>query len=115
MLIAKINPVATFISQDGPFSDPVTITAEYITALARPYIAGASKTNFEIQFGNYTPEITGDESKPATFSNVQSSQLTLSAEELSQWGLDDSALLEAVALKLGTSVVETVEVLENRF
>lgn len=115
MLLAKINPAATFISQDGPFAQPTTITAEYLTALARPYVAGASKTNFEIQFGNYNPEVTGDEPQPATFSNVRSSQLTLSAEELSQWGLDDSVLLEAVALKLGTSVVETVEVPENRF
>lgn len=112
MLLAKINPAATFTSQDGPFAQPTIITADYLTALARPYVAGADKTNFEIQFGTYVPAVDG---QPAKFNRVQSSQLTLSAEELAQWGLDDSALLEAVALKLGTAVVETVEVEGNQF
>lgn len=115
MLLAKINPSATFTSQDGPFAQPTIATAEYLTALARPYIAGAFITHFEVQFGNYIPETTGEQSQPASFSRVQSSQLVLSAEELSQWGLDDTALLEAVALKLGTSVVETIEVEGNYF
>ena len=112
MLLAKINPVATFTSQDGPFAQPTIITTDYLTALARPYVAGADKTNFEIQFGSYT---LATEGQIAKFNRVQSSQLTLSAEELAQWGLDDSALLEAVALKLGTAVVETVEVEGNYF
>jgi len=55
MLIAKINPVATFTSQDEPFAQPTVVTADYLTALARPYVAGAFETNFEIQFGTYTP------------------------------------------------------------
>lgn len=115
MLLAKINPAATFTSQDSPFSQPTVTTVEYLTALARPYVAGASETNFEIQFGNYIPAIEGEQPQPASFLRLQSSQLTLSAEELSQWGLNDSALLDAVALKLGTTVVETVEVSENQF
>lgn len=112
MLLAKINPAATFTSQDGPFAQPTIITAEYLTALARPYVAGADKTNFEIQFGNYVPAIDG---QPAKFNRVQSSQLVLSAEELASWGTDDAVLLDAVASKLGTAVVETVEVEGNQF
>jgi len=112
MLIAKINPAATFTSQDGPFAQPTIITADYLTALARPYVAGASKTNFEIQFGTYTPAVEGE---PAKFNRVQSSQLVLTSQELASWGEDDSALLEAVASKLGTSVVETVDVEGNNF
>lgn len=115
MLLAKINPAATFTSQDGPFAQPTIITAEYLTALARPYVAGASNTNFEIQFGNYIPAVDGEQAQPAKFNHVQSSQLVLSAQELASWGLDDSALLEAIALKLGTAVVETVEVAGNQF
>lgn len=112
MLLAKINPAATFTSQDGPFAEPTIITAEYLTALARPYVAGADKTNFEIQFGSYTAATEGQIAK---FNRVQSSQLVLSAEELASWGTDDSVLLEAVASKLGTAVVETVEVVGNHF
>jgi hypothetical protein len=115
MLLAKINPAATFTSQSGPFAEPTIITADYLTALARPYVAGASKTNFEIQFGTYAPAIEGEQPQPAKFNRVQSSQLVLTSEELSSWGADDSALLEAVALKLGTAIVETVEVKDNQF
>jgi hypothetical protein len=112
MLLAKINPAATFTSQDGPFAQPTIVTADYLTALARPYVAGADKTNFEIQFGTYVPAVDG---QPAKFNRVQSSQLVLSAQELASWGTDDSVLLDAVASKLGTAVVETVEVEGNQF
>jgi hypothetical protein len=112
MLLAKINPAATFISQDSPFAQPTTTTADYLTALARPYAAGASQTNFEVQFGTYTPAV---ESQPARFNRIQSSQLVLTSQELASWGEDDSVLLEVVASKLGTSVVETVEVEGNNF
>lgn len=124
MLLAKINPAATFTSQNGPFAQPTIITAEYFTALARPYVAGATQTNFEVMFGNYTPAVEGVEAsegvdavqaQAASFQNVQSSQVVLSAEELASWGTDDSVLLEAIASKLGTSVVETVVVEGNRF
>lgn len=112
MLLAKINPAATFTSQDGPFAQPTIITADYLTALARPYVAGADKTNFEIQFGTYVPAVEGQSAK---FNRVQSSQLVLTADELASWGTDDIDLLDAVASKLGTSVVETVEVDGNNF
>lgn len=112
MLLAKISPAATFTSQDGPFAQPTIVTAEYLTALARPYAAGASKTNFEVRFGTYK---SATESAPSTFISISSSQLTLSAEELASWGTDDSVLLDAIATKLGTSVVETVVVEGNHF
>ena len=112
MLLAKIDPAATFTSQDGPFAQPTIITADYLTALARPYVAGASQTNFEIQFGTYIPAVDG---KPAKFNRVQSSQLVLTSQELASWGTDDIALLDVVASKLGTAVVETTEVEGNNF
>ena len=124
MLLAKISPAATFTSQDGPFAQPTIVTAEYLTALARPYVAGAAQTNFEIMFGSYTPAVVGVEASEgveavqaqrAHFERVQSSQTVLTAEELSAWGTDDSVLLDAIASKLGTSVVETVVVEGNQF
>jgi len=115
MLLAKINPAATFTSQDGPFAQPTIITADYLTALARPYVAGAAQTNFEIQFGTYTPAVKGEQPQPANFNRIQSSQLVLTSQDLASWGEDDSALLDVVASKLGTSVVETVDVEVNNF
>lgn len=124
MLLAKISPAATFTSQDGPFAQPTVKTAEYLTAAARPYVAGAAQTNFEVVFGNYTPAVEAVpasegvpavQAQPASFDRIQSSQVVLSAEELASWGLDDSVLLGAVASKLGTSVVETVTITANMF
>lgn len=123
MLLAKINPAASFTSQSGPFTASETITADYLTALARPYIAGASQTNFEVLFGTYTPAVAGVEAsegveavneQPAKFNHIQSSQVILTAEELANWGTDDSVLLSAVASKLGTSVVSTATVDSSR-
>jgi hypothetical protein len=118
MLLAKINPAASFTSQDGPFAQPTVITAEYLSAAARPYVAGASQTNFEVVFGTYTPSVEaleGVQAQSAKFNRVQSSQVVLSAEELASWGTDDSVLLDAIAAKLGTSVTETVTVTGNMF
>lgn len=117
MLLAKISPAASFTSQDGPFAQPTIVTADSLTAIARPYVAGASKTNFEVIFGTYTPAVEASEgvvAQSAKFGRVQSSQVVLSAEELSSWGTDDSVLLEAIAAKLGTSVVETVVIEGNQ-
>jgi hypothetical protein len=124
MLLAKISPAASFTSQDGPFAQPTIITADHLTALARPYVAGALQTTFEIQFGTYTAAIAGVEAsegveavqaKPAHFKHINSSQLVLNALELTSWGTDDSVLLKAIASKLGTSIVETVVVEGNHF
>lgn len=124
MLLAKISPAATFTSQENPFAQPTTITAEYLTAAARPYVAGAAQTNFEVIFGSYVPAVAGVEAsegvdavqaKPAQFVRIQSSGVVLSAEELASWGTDDSVLLDAIASKLGTSVAETVVVEGNMF
>lgn len=119
MLIAKITPAATFTAQSGPFAQPETITADYLAAMARPYLAGAAFTNFEVQFGTFTPAIQAVEAsegieaiqgQPARFQHIQSTQVRLSAEELANWGTDDSTLLQAIATKLGTEVVETATV-----
>jgi hypothetical protein len=123
MLLAKINPAASFTSQSGPFTASETITADYLTALARPYLAGATQTNFEVQFGTYTPAVAGVgasegveaiNAQPSKFNHIQSSNVTLTAAELANWGTDDSVLLSVVAAKLGTSVVSTATVDASR-
>lgn len=122
MLIAKISPAATFTAQSGPFAQPEIIAADYLAAMARPYLAGAASTNFEVQFGTFIPAVQAVEAsegieavqrQPARFQHIQSTQVRLSAEELANWGTDDSVLLEAIATKLGTEVVETVVVESN--
>jgi hypothetical protein len=112
MLYAKINPKASFVKQEGPFTAPVTIEAEFLTALARPYIPGATQTNFEVQFGN---AVLNEEGVVVGINNVSNSNVVLTAVELVNWGVDDSVLLEAVAAKLGTSVESVIDVAGNQY
>jgi hypothetical protein len=106
MLYAKINPKASFVQQEGPFTAPITIEAEYLTALARPYAAGALETNFEVPFCN---PVLNEEGIIISMTQVSNISLVLTAEELVDWGTDDSVLLEVIADKLGTTIESTIE------
>jgi hypothetical protein len=110
MLLAKISPVAKQIVQTTPF-ETTEVSAEYMSALARPYALGSSKVNFEVVFGNLVelPVLDSEEVKQE-FVRVTSSQVLLEDEEIGSWGTDDSVILSAIASKLGTSVVSTLVV-----
>lgn len=112
MIYAKINPKASFVQQTGPFTPSVTVEAEYFTALARPYALGESQTNFQIQFGN---AVLNEEGIITSINQVSSSSLVLTAEELVDWGTDDSILLEVIATKLGTSVESVINLEDNPY
>lgn len=114
MLLAKISPAAKQIVQTSPFESS-EVTAEYMSALARPYALGASKVNFEVVFGNLVESPKpGSEELVQQFVRVTSSSVVLEGEELASWGTDDLVVLNAIAAKLGTSIVSTL-VVENEF
>jgi hypothetical protein len=106
MLYAKISPSAKAIHQSTPFTS-VTTEADYMTVLARPYGAGATKVNFEILFGTITNNGPKGEQK---FTSVTSSNMTLQGEELSQWGTNDEVVLQIVANKLNVSVLSYITI-----
>jgi ribosome biogenesis protein Nip4 len=110
MLIAKITPAAKQIVQTTPF-ETSEISAEYMAAIARPYALGASKVNFEVVFGNLVESTRpGSEEVTQQFVRVTNTNVELEGEALASWGTDDSVILNAIAAKLGTSVVSTVSV-----
>jgi hypothetical protein len=111
MLIAKINPPAIKIVESSPFTS-TTINLEYMTAVARPYIPGASSTNFQIQFGNV---VLDGNNVPVKFNNESNTQLSMTSEELITWGVNDNVLLELIATKLGVSILEIVDVSGSNF
>ena len=105
MLVAKINPAASFANQENAFTI-TTLYANSIAVIARPYVLGTTKeVAFEVAFGNVVVAEDGTKS----FVNVFSSEAVLNQEELGEWS-DDLSVLNAVAAKLGTSV-ESSEVL----
>jgi len=102
MIYAKINPIATVVRQINPFS-ATTVTADTMTAIARPYILGADKTRFEVKYGN----VTLDQNSIVTkFTDVLNSECILTSQQLSEWGADDSTVLHAIATSLNISVTE---------
>jgi len=109
MLYAKIEPTAKINKKDNPFISS-TREVNYMTVVARPYAAGSSIVNFEIQFGelqyDYEQNITG-------FELVSSMNTSLTRDELSTWGTDDSVLLTLIATKIGTNAISFYEVSEN--
>ena len=111
MIIGKINPTATKIEQVNPFSS-ITHNLEYMTAIARPYVPGASKTEFEVQFGNV---ITDNEGNVIEFNGMSSEMMILTKDDLSTWGTNDETLLNIVASKLNVSITQFVDFKSRRF
>ena len=104
MIFAKINPAAARVNQIDPFTS-TTVTGSYMTAIARPYALGAKETRFEVKFG----QVEFDENNQVTrYQDVVSSGLTMTSEELANWGSDDSAVLSAIASKLKVTIEEVV-------
>lgn len=110
MLFGKINPPASTVHQVSPFSS-TTQTAELMAAIARPYLLGSSKVNFEVIFGN--GDISGD--TVTNFISVTNSNITLGKSSLESWGLDDSIILSEIATQMGTNVVEILTGTTNNY
>lgn len=109
MLYSKINPAATYTTQVSPFS-ATTTQCSYMTAYARPYAVGAEQTNFQVQFGN---EIKNGEGVVIGVTNEFSTNLTMTASELVNWGTDDTVVLTEIAKKIGTTATEFIEIPNN--
>jgi len=105
MLLAKINPAAEKITEVSPFIS-TSITLDYMTAIARPYAAGATQTRFVIEFGEIT-EVNG---VVTSFNSKTQTNLTLTSEELSTWGTNDEVLLSIIAGKLEVIIESYVTV-----
>jgi hypothetical protein len=105
MLLSKINPAAEKVTEVTPFSS-TTMSLEYMTAIARPYVAGGSQTNFVVEFGT----ITEVEGIVTSFTTRTQTNITLTSDELSTWGTNDEVLLSIIAAKLNVSVVSYINV-----
>jgi hypothetical protein len=76
-----------------------------MTAVARPYKLGAASTKFEVMYGNITQDSTGN---VTAFQRIMQQEVTLTSDQLTTWGLDDSAVLYVIATQIGTTVTGIV-------
>jgi hypothetical protein len=109
MLIAEITPAAKKVVGNDPFN-LTTQDLSFMSVIARPYVAGASKVNFQVNYGEM---VTNGENK--SFIQGNSSRVELTSEELSNWGTDDSVLFSIIASKLNLTIVRTHEVNDSMF
>jgi hypothetical protein len=106
VIFGKINPVIQIAEQTSLFNPtPSFKTGEYMTAVANPYILGTNEVDFRVIYGNC---VFNDLGEVVQFVSIYTDQVTLSGDVISTWGVDDSVILNAIALKQGTSVVQIV-------
>lgn len=106
MLLGKLAKPAVKIYQNGAF-DNISVNAEYIVVSAQKYVIGQDRVTFEIRFGNIVTEKEHDK-EVERFDNLLRDTLTMTTEELSAWGTDDSVLLDLIANKIGNNLLEKV-------
>lgn len=105
MLFAKISPQAQIINQITPFSSETTY-CEYMGVIARPYVLGTEVVNFEIQYGNL---VFDELLNPINYIYVKSYVITLSGDQLNNWGIDDRYIFEEIAGILGIQILNYVD------
>jgi hypothetical protein len=115
MLIAEISPAAQIVTESNPFA-PVTTEAAYMAAIARPYALGATTVNFQVTYGLLVPATEGTpEGTLPSFQGLFNTSVTLSGDQLTSWGIDDTIILEEIATVVGTTIVQTITVQSNDF
>ena len=110
MIFAKISPEAIKPTHLNPFTI-TQVTGSYMVAAATPYNLGASLVNFSIDYGNIEFNEFGT---PIRFTSILTSSIDLAGDELSGWGEDDATILNILASREGTTIIETITVQDNK-
>lgn len=102
MLLGKLETPAIKVYQNGAFSTNA-VSAEYMVVSTEKFVIGEDKTSFELRFGNVITE-----NEKERFDILLRESLQMTSEELATWGTDDSVLLDIIAAKLGTTIIEKI-------
>jgi hypothetical protein len=102
MLFGKISPQAVIPQMITPFQQ-TELVADYITAIAEPYILGTNVVNFHVKYGNFN---YNQENVPVSFETLHQVYVTLSGETIADWGTDDTTILVAIATEQGATITQ---------
>lgn len=102
MLLGKLETPAIKVYQEGAFNTTAA-SAEYMVVSTERYVIGNPDVFFELRFGNII--IENDKER---FDILLRENVKMTSDELSEWGTDDSVLLDIIAAKLGTSITEKI-------
>lgn len=121
MLVAKINPPAKRVIQTSPFTVD-EFTGEYMVVKCIDLVIGGSSNSptdevkFTIKFGNLSNLTNPDGSLGrAKLDEVLFTTVTLTQQEVSDWGTDDSIIFNKIAQKLGFSVISIQSIEDMAF
>ena len=120
MLVARVNPPAKKVFQTSPFTQ-VEVEGDLMIAKCSNLVVGAmsgtqnDEITFQVRFGKikYEKNPDGTDGNP-TFDIVVVTRVNFTAQEMADWGTDDSIVYDKIAEKLGFDVVST-EVMNIRF
>jgi uncharacterized GH25 family protein len=108
MLLVKLKTPVEKIYQ-GEGLSTITVTAEYLSSQVENYTMGQLKTQFYYKIG----KVTFKDGKPLKFDPVIKGYITVSVEDLEEWGTDDFIALQAVAKNLNIEIEDTPILLEK--
>jgi hypothetical protein len=104
MIFAKVSPPQSLTVQVTA-KDLVTITAEYITAIAQPYPLGADFVKFKVLYCDIS---FNEDNYPVDYEDLAFERITLTSDQLKSWGSDDTVILRELARQLEMSIIRFV-------
>jgi hypothetical protein len=111
MLFGKISPQAVIPKMITPF-EQTEIVAEYIAAIATPYILGTHFVDFRVMYGN---PVYNDENVMIHYNIIHETYVRLSGQEIEDWGTDDTVVLSTIATLEGTTITQFENWFPNNF
>jgi hypothetical protein len=111
MLFGKISPKAIIPQMITPF-EQTEIVAEYITAIATPYILGSNLVEFKVMYGN---PVYNEENVVTHYAIIYEKYVNLSGQAIEDWGTDDTSILTVIATEQGTTITEFENWFPNNF
>ena len=109
MLYARIQNPAQIHKQDGPYLFDI-VSSDIMLVSVGNYTINFDSLVFRIDFGRFQSPESSEGPAPSLFVSDFSMEMTLTSEDLSTWGIDDTEVLHIVAEKIGTSVLEVIEI-----
>ena len=100
MYYAQINPITV---ESSIYKK--TIEVSYISICVTPYFLGSVSSTFTVRYGNVILDSIGNVKK---FNQIATSKITLDADKLSTWGLDDTIIMNYITEILNLQIIKIV-------
>lgn len=106
-LLAKINPPLYRVEQTEQFGQNVNwVLADYMLVKANPYVLGSNSVDFSVSFVQY---LTDEDT--TSIKTIHRDRVSLSGEEIEDWGTDDTTIFSSIADHFGIEIVSTKKVI----